>query len=41
MLSKCSSDLANLQQQRAQMVFVDDPLTRRGHVCLLDIIIAT
>lgn len=31
---------ADLQQQRPQMVFVDDPLTSRGHVRLLDVVIA-
>lgn len=41
MTGQCSSGLANLQQQRAQMVFVDDPLTSRGYICLLDIIVAT
>lgn len=31
---------ADLQQQRPQMVFVNDPLTSRGHIRLLDVVIA-
>lgn len=30
----------NLQQQRAETVLVDDPLTCGGHVCLLNVIVA-
>lgn len=38
--ASCQGPQADLQQQRPQMVFVNDPLTSGGHVRLLDVVIA-